>query len=99
MKRNEISSEMKVGILVLVSIVILFYMSFRIGKFGVLQERGYDLTVLFENVAGLGNKSPVQIAGVEVGFGLGTAVAVTNGVGGKDVAVASGVAVASSKRA
>lgn len=61
------TTELKVGIVVLVSIALLFYMSVRIGKFGVLTQQGYELTANFKNVAGLDKKSPVQVAGVEVG--------------------------------
>jgi phospholipid/cholesterol/gamma-HCH transport system substrate-binding protein len=67
MNKNAISPELKVGILVLIGIVILFYMSFRIGKFGVFREAGYDVIVSFDNASGLDPKSPVQIAGVQVG--------------------------------
>jgi len=67
MNKNAISPELKVGILVLIGIVILFYMSFRIGKFGVFREAGYDVIVFFDNASGLDPKSPVQIAGVQVG--------------------------------
>jgi phospholipid/cholesterol/gamma-HCH transport system substrate-binding protein len=65
--KNIVSSQFKVGILVLIGILILFYMSFRIGKFGVFRETGYDITVLLDSANGLDTKSPVQIAGVEVG--------------------------------
>jgi len=65
--KSGISSELKVGILVLIGILILFYMSFRIGKFGVFRESGYDITAVFDNANGLDTKSPVQIAGVDVG--------------------------------
>jgi phospholipid/cholesterol/gamma-HCH transport system substrate-binding protein len=62
------TTEFKVGVLVLAGIIILFYMSFRIGKFGALTEgRGYSVTVHFKNTTGLDTKSPVEIAGVEVG--------------------------------
>ncbi|HAR97291.1 MAG TPA: hypothetical protein DCR97_15215 [Deltaproteobacteria bacterium] len=61
------TTELKVGIVVLISIALLFYMSVRIGKFGGLMQQGYELKVNFENVGGLDNKSPVQVAGVEVG--------------------------------
>jgi phospholipid/cholesterol/gamma-HCH transport system substrate-binding protein len=62
------TTEFKVGIVVLLGIVILFYMSFRVGKFGSLTEgRGYVLTAHFRNISGIDTKSPVQIAGVDVG--------------------------------
>ena len=62
------TTEFKVGIVVLLGIAILFYMSFRVGKFGTLTEgRGYTVTAHFNNIAGLDTKSPVEVAGVEVG--------------------------------
>ncbi|OPY65360.1 MAG: putative phospholipid ABC transporter-binding protein MlaD [Syntrophorhabdaceae bacterium PtaU1.Bin034] len=61
------TTEFKVGIVVLLGIAILFYMSFRVGRFGVFAQGGYTLTAHFKNTAGLDNKSPVEIAGVEVG--------------------------------
>ena len=62
------TTEFKVGILVLLGIILLFYMSFRIGKFGSFTEGpGYEVSAHFKNVAGLDTKSPVEIAGVEVG--------------------------------
>lgn len=61
------SSELKVGVFVLIGIVILFYMSFRVGKFGALTRSGYEIVVHLPDVAGLDIKSPVELAGVEVG--------------------------------
>jgi len=62
------TTEFKVGMVVLLGIIILFYMSFRVGKFGSLTEGpGYEVVAHFKNVAGLDTKSPVEIAGVEVG--------------------------------
>jgi phospholipid/cholesterol/gamma-HCH transport system substrate-binding protein len=67
MDRKKISSEMLVGILVLIGIILLFYMSFRIGKFGTFGQQGYEITVSLDNANGLDPRSPVHIAGVEVG--------------------------------
>jgi len=61
------SSQLKVGIVVILGIVILFYMSFRVGKFGALTRGGYDIIVHFDDVAGLDIRSPVELAGVEIG--------------------------------
>jgi phospholipid/cholesterol/gamma-HCH transport system substrate-binding protein len=61
------SSQLKVGIVVLLGIVTLFYMSFRVGKFGALTRGGYDIIVHFDDVSGLDIRSPVELAGVEVG--------------------------------
>jgi phospholipid/cholesterol/gamma-HCH transport system substrate-binding protein len=62
-----VTTEFKVGVVVLVGIAILFYMSFRVGRFGLVAEKGYTITAHFKNTAGLDNKSPVQVAGVEIG--------------------------------
>jgi phospholipid/cholesterol/gamma-HCH transport system substrate-binding protein len=61
------TTEFKVGIVVMLAILILFYMSFRIGKFGALTRSGYTVTAEFDNIAGLDTKSPVELAGVEIG--------------------------------
>ena len=60
-------TEVKVGLVVLIGVVILFYMSFKVGTFGKLTSGGYDVIVSLENSSGLDSKSPVQIAGVDVG--------------------------------
>ena len=53
------TTEFKVGVVVLAGIALLFYMSFRIGKFGSLTEgRGYSVTAHFKNAAGLDVKNP-----------------------------------------
>ncbi len=67
MAKKKISSEMLVGILVLIGIIVLFYMSFRIGRFGVLGQQGYDIMVTTSNANGLDVRSPVHIAGLEIG--------------------------------
>jgi phospholipid/cholesterol/gamma-HCH transport system substrate-binding protein len=67
MKKRILSSEVRVGVLVLVSVLVLFYMSFRIGKFGVFREGGYSLYVIFKSAAGIDPKTPVELAGVEIG--------------------------------
>lgn len=67
MKINRLSPELKVGIVVLIGFIILFYMSFKISKFGILSEKGYELQVYLENANGIDPKSPVLIAGVEIG--------------------------------
>jgi len=58
---------MLVGILVLIGIILLFYMSFRIGKFGTFGQQGYEITLSLNNANGLDPRSPVHIAGVDVG--------------------------------
>ncbi|MDD5712549.1 MAG: MlaD family protein [Smithellaceae bacterium] len=64
---NTISSEAKVGLFVLAGLIILGYMSFKVGQKGFSFEKGYNVQVMFDNVAGLSPDASVQIAGVEVG--------------------------------
>ncbi|HVN95461.1 MAG TPA: MlaD family protein [Syntrophorhabdaceae bacterium] len=67
MNSSKISPEVKVGLLVFIAIIGLFYMSFKIGKFGMFRGHGYELKVTFSNTNGLDPRSGVQIAGVVVG--------------------------------
>ncbi|MDD5475412.1 MAG: MlaD family protein [Syntrophales bacterium] len=64
---RSISIEAKVGIFVLVAMIILGYMSFRVGEYGFGLKKGYLVTASFESVSGLKRDAFVQIAGVEVG--------------------------------
>ena len=66
-KLSSISTEAKVGLFVLVALIILGYMSFRVGEHGFGLKKGYPVTVIFDNATGLEKDASVQIAGVEVG--------------------------------
>lgn len=63
----KLSPEAKVGLFVLLGIILLVYMSLRIGgiKFG--RAEGYTLYVDFDSAAGLDKDAAVRVAGVEVG--------------------------------
>ncbi|MBI5588256.1 MAG: MCE family protein [Deltaproteobacteria bacterium] len=63
----KLSPEAKVGLFVLLGIILLVYMSLRIGgiKFG--RAEGYTITVNFDSAAGLDKDASVRVAGVEVG--------------------------------
>ncbi|MDX9821625.1 MAG: MlaD family protein [Syntrophales bacterium] len=63
----RLSTEAKVGLFVLVGLIILGYMSFRVGQGGIGLKEGYVVEAVFDNVAGLNKDASVQIAGVEVG--------------------------------
>ncbi len=63
----SISSEAKVGLFVLIGFIILGYMSFQVGQRGMGLKKGYNVDVVFDNVAGLDRDASVQIAGVEIG--------------------------------
>ncbi|MBI5559893.1 MAG: MCE family protein [Deltaproteobacteria bacterium] len=63
----KLSAEAKVGIFVFIGLILLVYMSLRVGgiKFG--REEGYTLTVRLDNASGLDTNASVRVAGVEVG--------------------------------
>ncbi len=65
----HISTEAKVGLFVLIGLIILAYMSFKVGQQGFsLFKQGYTITAVFDNVSGLEKKgASVQMAGVEIG--------------------------------
>ncbi len=65
MKRK--SSEIWVGIFVVIGIVLLVLMTVKIEKFQIGKEVGYLLNIYFDSVTGLEKNSPVRVAGVRVG--------------------------------
>jgi phospholipid/cholesterol/gamma-HCH transport system substrate-binding protein len=67
MEKKGIGIEVKVGMFVFIGLVILGYMALRVNKAKFKTVEGYQLTVLFDSVSGLGKNSPVQVAGIEVG--------------------------------
>lgn len=62
-----ISTEAKVGIFVLVGIVILAYMTIRLGKFELGGPEGYQVWALFDQATGLKKNAPVEMAGIQIG--------------------------------
>lgn len=65
MKGGKVSPEAKVGILVLVGIILLFFMSFRVSR--LEKVRGEVYTARFPSVSGLVVNADVEVAGVPVG--------------------------------
>jgi phospholipid/cholesterol/gamma-HCH transport system substrate-binding protein len=65
MKGAKVSTEAKVGILVLVGIILLFFMSFRVSR--LERIKGENYTALFPSVSGLVVNANVEVAGVPVG--------------------------------
>lgn len=61
------TTEAKVGVAVLAALLLLTYMTFKVGGFSFLQKSGYRLNATFSSASGLDKKAPVRIAGVEVG--------------------------------
>lgn len=62
-----LTTEAKVGSAVLLGLILLAYMTIKVGGFSFFQENGYRLYVVFNTASGLDKKAPVQISGVEVG--------------------------------
>ena len=61
------STEVKVGIFVLVGIAILAYMTSRLGSFKLGEPEGYHVWAVFDHVTGLKKGAPVEMAGIQIG--------------------------------
>ncbi|MDD5680726.1 MAG: MlaD family protein [Candidatus Omnitrophica bacterium] len=66
MAKRNISNEMKVGILVVVSIAVLLGLLYKTGSLDFKRE-GYTIKATFSIVAGVQRNAPVRLAGVEIG--------------------------------
>ena len=65
---RSISTEAKVGLFVLVALIVVAFMSLKVSQQGFGTEKGYLISAVFDNVAGLEKKgASVQMAGVEIG--------------------------------
>ncbi len=63
----KLSPEAKVGLFVLLGIILLVYMSLKIGGIRIGRAEGYTLYVRLPSAAGLDVEASVRVAGVEVG--------------------------------
>lgn len=61
------STDMWVGMFVVVGIVLLILMTVKIEKFQFGKRFGYPLNIYFDSAAGLAQNSQVRVAGVRVG--------------------------------
>ena len=64
---QKFSTEVIVGIFVLVGILALAYLSIQLGEVQVLQPERYQVSAEFDSVAGLKPGATVEIAGVPIG--------------------------------
>ncbi|MFH2012252.1 MAG: MlaD family protein [Pseudomonadota bacterium] len=64
---NKMSTEIKVGIFVILGILVLAYMTVNIEKIRIGKAVGYRIYTKLDSASGLVKNSPVRIAGVEVG--------------------------------
>ncbi|MBI4687733.1 MAG: MCE family protein [Nitrospirae bacterium] len=65
---KSLSAELKVGLFAILVLLILSYMTFKVGGLGVAWKKGYRLHVIFDNISGLEEKSKVKVAGVDSGI-------------------------------
>lgn len=63
----KLSPEARVGIFVLIGIILLVYMSLRVGGMQFGREEGYEIFIKFDSAAGLDKDASVRVAGVEIG--------------------------------
>jgi phospholipid/cholesterol/gamma-HCH transport system substrate-binding protein len=63
----RLTPEAKVGLFVILGIIILVFMSLKVGGIRLGRAEGYELYVKFDSAAGLDKDVSVQVAGVEVG--------------------------------
>jgi len=64
---SKLSVEAKVGIFVVIGIILLAYMSMKVGKLNLSSSKGYYIDVLFDSATGLARDVTVEVAGVEIG--------------------------------
>jgi phospholipid/cholesterol/gamma-HCH transport system substrate-binding protein len=65
---KDLSAELKVGIFAIVVIMVLSYMTFKVGGLPMVWEKGYRLYAEFDDISGLDEKSRIKVAGVEGGI-------------------------------
>lgn len=64
---KRMSPEAKVGLLVLSGLLLLVYMSFKVGKIGFGPGGGYSVSLELDNAVGLSKDGEVLVAGIPVG--------------------------------
>jgi phospholipid/cholesterol/gamma-HCH transport system substrate-binding protein len=65
---TRVNTEVVVGFFLLIGLLALGYLAIRLGKMEVIGNSGYTVHATFSNVAGLRTGSPIEIAGVSVGW-------------------------------
>jgi phospholipid/cholesterol/gamma-HCH transport system substrate-binding protein len=64
----RMNMEVAVGVFLLLGLLALAYLAIKLGKMEVVGGSGYTVHATFSNVAGLRAGSPVEIAGVDIGW-------------------------------
>jgi phospholipid/cholesterol/gamma-HCH transport system substrate-binding protein len=60
-------AELAVGVFALIVLAVLSFITFKVGDIRLGGKKGYTLYAFFDNTAGLYEKSPVRVAGVDAG--------------------------------
>src|SRR4030042_6080184 len=66
-KMKKKSSEMWVGVFVVIGILLLALLTMKVEKFPIGKKRGYLVNILFDSAAGLDRRAEVRVDGVSVG--------------------------------
>jgi len=66
MKSKKWLNEFRVGLFVVMCLLGLVYMTYSTGKLNI-KHKGYSMSVVFQESAGLDTKAPVMLNGLEVG--------------------------------
>lgn len=64
---KNLSPELKVGVFAIIVVLILSYMTFKVGSLPFTWDKGYRLYASFSDIKGLDEKSRIKIAGVDSG--------------------------------
>jgi len=64
---NKYAMETAVGIFVAIGLIMIGYMTVKLGNVGLLESDSYKLEARFTNISGLRVGSPVDIFGIEIG--------------------------------
>ncbi|MBI5674531.1 MAG: MCE family protein [Nitrospirae bacterium] len=64
---KNLSPELKVGVFAIIVVLILSYMTFKVGSLPFTWDKGYRLYANFDDIKGLDEKSRIKIAGVDSG--------------------------------
>lgn len=64
---SRTTTEMKVGIFVILGLLILIYMTATVGKWSLGRDKGYLVTAKLDSASGLIKDSPVKVLGVTKG--------------------------------
>jgi len=64
----RMNTEVVVGFFLLLGLLALGYLAIKLGRMEVVGNKGYTVHATFPNVGGLRTGTPVEIAGVDIGW-------------------------------